>query len=228
MSEGEITDPSVDANEQSQTQETPERSFSQDDVNRYVARERKRLEEELKARPTAEQLQELQSRLAQMEEEKELAGKSEADRIEHKYQRELEKQRQSYEKLLNDMKEKDALAVAARQELDDYKVRTSFGEALNKAGVYGPAADDALDALLKRIENRDGFVESGRADYGDLLDETPESIAKRFLEERPHFASAKVGGAGTKPPNNAVARNRTVADMTMEELAEAAGDFPNG
>lgn len=204
-----------------------DRSFSQDDVNRIVSRERKKLEEELRSRPTTAELGELKEQLRKIHDEKAMAGKSELEKVQLAHQRELEKLTHKHTQLEDERKARETEAVAARKQLEDYRVRTAFSGALNKAGVYAEAADDALDVLLGRIKDVEFKEDSILATYGEAMDETPEGIAKLFLEDKKHFATAKVGGAGTKAPTGAVRAQQNIADLSMDQLAELAGDWPS-
>jgi len=203
-----------------------QRAFSQDDVNRIVARERKKLEDDLRSRPTSDEFEELKTQLRNIHDEKEMAGKTNLEKIQHSHEREIEKLTHKQTQLEEERKTRETEAVAAKKQLDDYRVRTAFGGALSKAGVYAEAADDALDVLLGRIKDVEFKDDSILATYGDTMDESPEGIAKLFLEDKKHFATAKVGGAGTKAPTNAVRSGQNIADLSMDQLAELAGDWP--
>jgi hypothetical protein len=97
---------------------------------------------------------------------------------------------------------------------------------LNKAGVYAPGAGDALRVLLAEIKEPEIGDTGVRATYGDEIDEPPDVIAKKFLEDRPHFASATVGGAGTTRPSGAP-HAKNLDDMSVDELWAAAGPDPS-
>jgi hypothetical protein len=210
-----------------QEEQREQRAFSQDDVNRIVARERKKLEDDLRSRPTKEELEELKLQLRKIHDEKELAGKSELEKLTHAHQRELEKLTHKLTQIEEESKVRETEAATAKTQLDSYRIRTAFSGALSKAGVYAEAADDALDVLLGRIKDVEFKNDSILATYGDTMDESPEGIAKLFLEDKKHFATAKIGGAGTKAPTNAVRAGQNVADLSMDQLAEMAGDWPS-
>lgn len=206
----------------------PPKSFSQEDVNRFLARERKKFEEEMAQRPTAEQLSEVQAQLRKLTEEREMAGKTEVEKLQVQHTREMEKLNHKFQQLAEESKAKDEAVHAAQTTLRTERMSRAFGAALTKAEVYGSASSDALRVLMGEVKDVDiddkGTV---RASYGeDLIDEPPEAIAKKFLEDRPYFASAKLGGAGTSPPTNRSAP-KGVQDMTQDQCWEAAGQDPS-
>lgn len=217
------------AEEQSkETQEAPPKQFSQDDVNRLIARERRKFEDELKARPSAEQLQELQAKLDSIQEEREMAGKSEREKAEHKHQQELAKLNQKIQQLSEEAKQKEQAVAEAQKTLQTERMNRAFGAALQEAGVYAGASSDALRVLIAELKDPEIDPDSGAvtAGYGDLIADDPKVIAKKFLEDKPYFATAKSGGAGTKQPNTQARTTRSIAEMSADELAEAAGQAP--
>ncbi len=226
MAEAEETTEQQETTTDDPEEQARERSFTQDDVNRIVGRERKKLEEELRTRPTAEEFGELKEQLRTIHDEQAMSGKSQLEKAQLAHERELEKLTHKLTSLAEETKTKESEAVAAKAQLNDYRTRTAFSSALNKAGVYAEAADDALDVLLGRIKDVDLKNDSIIATYGEAMDESPEEIAKLFLEDKKHFATAKVGGAGTKAPTNAVRSQQKAADLSMDQLAELAGDWP--
>jgi hypothetical protein len=212
----------IEAPEEKQT----ERTFSQADVDRLIDKRVKSMHKELEARPTSDQLAELQAKLDGIESERELAGKTAAEKLTHQHAKELEKISQQYAKLEESMKAKESEAVESQAQLKNFRLQSAFSAALNKAGVYSPGASDALKVLLAEITEPE-FGDTGiRASYGDEIDEPPEEIAKKFLEDRPHFASAKVGGAGTTRPSGAP-HAKNLDDMGVDELWAAAGPDPS-
>lgn len=210
-----------------------ERRFTQDDLERYVAKAHKTLRKELESRPTSDQVQELQDKYNALIEEKELEGKSEHEKIKHTYQRELEKLTAKLGTFEEQLKAKDAAVQEAQkaleaeqQTLKQERLSRTFGAALQKADVISMGADDALKVLLMKLRDVDIDDRGVRASYGkDLIEEEPEKIAQRFLQDHPFFTSVKGGGAGTQMPNGHPS-GKQVHDLTQDQLWEVAGDFP--
>lgn len=211
--------------------ETTEKSYSQKDVDRIIGRQQKRtaeLERQLAERPTNEAVEDLQSQIEALKAASEVAGKSEAEQARHKFERELEKERQKLATLEAAIKERDDAVAAAQTTLANERKQRAFATALTKAKVYPNGASDALAVLLGELKDVE-FDDNGAvtASYGnDLIDETPEAIAQRFIADRPHFASVRGGGSGLRSPNGVTSR-RSADDMTEDELAEEAGSWPS-
>lgn len=209
-----------------QEEESKERSYTQADLDRVVKNRLKTLKSELEARPTSDQLDELQAKIDELMTEKDLHGKSEMERIEHQHTREFEKLTNQYTQLEAQLKERDTLVADAQQRLRSYQLESAFSAALGKAGVYAKGAPDALKVLMSEIQEPEISDSGVRATYGDEFNEPPEVIAKKFLEDRPHFATATVGGAGTTAPNG-MPRHKNLDDMSVDELWAAAGPDPS-
>lgn len=205
------------------------RTYTQEELNRILSRDRKKFQEQLETRPTTEQFEEIQSRLAKVVEEQELAGKSEIETLQLKHARELEKLALKAQHAETESKAKDDAVVAAQSTLRQERMSRAFSGALAKAEVFGPGAGDALAVLMAEVKDVEADGNGAiRASYGsDLIDETPEAIAKKFLEDRPHFATAKGNGAGTSRPNSQQAHHGNVLEMTEDELWAAAGPDPS-
>jgi len=219
--------------ENNDTDGKPEvKTFTQDDLNRAERKWKKHaqeLEARLAAAPTTETIEELEAKIANLSEERELIGKSELEKLHHQHARELEKIGLKVEKYESELKLRDQAVAEANQTLQQERVSRAFSAALQKAEVFGPAVGDALTVLMAQLSDveTDGNG-SVHASYGDdLINETPETIAQRFLEDRNYFALASGGGAGTKPPTGGVLRPENIAEMTEDELYAAAGPSPS-
>ena len=215
-----------ETNQEEQKQEAPGKTYTQKDVDNVVKNRLKQLKSELEARPTTEQFTELQAQLDELKTEKDLQGKNEIERIEHKHTREFEKLTNQYTQLEEQLNERDKLVADAQSRLRSYQLESAFSVALGKAGVYAKGAPDALKVLMSEIQEPEIGDTGVRATYGDEFNEPPEVIAKKFLEDRPHFAAATVGGAGTTAPNG-VPRHKNLDDMSVDELWAAAGPDPS-
>lgn len=207
------------------------KTFTQDDLNRAERKWKKHaqeLEARLAAAPTSETIQELEAKIASLSEERELIGKTEMEKLQHQHARELEKLALRNEKYESELKARDQAVAEVNKTLQQERVSRAFSAALQKAEVFGPAVGDALTVLMAQLSDveTDGNG-SVHASYGDdLINETPETIAQRFLEDRNYFALASGGGAGTKPPTGGVLRPESIAGMTEDELFAAAGPPP--
>jgi len=215
-----------ETNQEEQKETAAEKSYSQSDLDRVVKNRLKTLKSELEARPTLEQLAEVQAQLEELKTEKDMKGKSEMEKIEHQHTREFEKLTNQYTQLEAQLKERDDLVAASQATLRNYQLESAFSAALGKAGVYPKGATDALKVLMSEIEEPEIGDTGVRATYGDEFNEPPEVIAKKFLEDRPHFAAATVGGAGTTAPNG-MPRAKNLDDMSVDELWAAAGPDPS-
>jgi hypothetical protein len=228
-----ITDNDITTDQTTSLTQERERTFSQDDLNRIVAKRNKDLLKELEARPTSEQYNELREKLEALIEDKELQGKTEIEKIRHSNQRELEKLTAKVAQYDEQMKAKDLAIAEAQKKLQEEaailqreRLSRAFSAALQKAEVVSVGANDALMILLNELREPEISERGVRASYGkDLIDEVPEVIAKKFLQEHPHYASVRGGGAGTTMPNGQPLP-RNLADLSQDELFELAGPFP--
>jgi|GEM_PF-4700677 len=187
-----------------------DKTFTQEDVNALLAKERKKLEDKFKdyddLKTKAGEVDDLKTRLETLEEEKDLAGKT----AEEKERARAEKERT---KLLADLEEAKTAREEAEAKLKSEgeahrmtKVRTRLGTELTAAGVFPKAAEDALSTMLASSE-LDFDEETGALKTLTLSHDgtryTPDEIGKAcesYLKAKPHFAKAPAGGAGTTPP----------------------------
>jgi hypothetical protein len=143
--------------------------------------------------------------------------------------REIEKLHQKFNTQEQQMKTKDEAVATAETTLKQERLSRTFGAALLKAEVFPQGASDALAVLLSEIKDVE-IADNGvvRASYGEsVIDEAPETIAKKFLEDRPYFASAKVGGAGTQKPTGRPSSTKDIQEMSTDQLWEEAGPDPS-
>ena len=228
----------TDSDQETDTDDAAE-TFSKDDVNAMMAGLRKKadkriaaLEAELEGRPTTDDVSSLREKIAALSDEKNLAGKSEIEKLQHQHGREIEKLTQKLKQQEDEVRGRDEAVQRANTTLRTERLKSTFSRALANANVVTGAAGDALGVLLSELTDvetsDDGVV---RATYGkDLIDEEPEKIAEAFLASHKHFASADTaGGAGTRPPNASGRRgtNRTpLADQNPNDLFDQAGPMP--
>lgn len=209
------------------------RSFSQEDVNRINAKANRTIEDlksKIAALPTSDAIDELQAKLDAVTQEHELAGKSEVERLKHEQARQLEKMSNRIGSMEGELKERDAAVTSAQETLKNERMARAFGASLQKANVFPAGAGDALAVLMSQIADAE-VADNGSvtASYGqELIDEGPDAIAMKFIEDRPYFASAKAaGGSGTPRPNGKPSGANVIADMTTDELFEEAGEDPS-
>jgi len=184
-----------------------EQTFTQADLEAHIKQRLKArdseiaaLKTELEGRPSGDEFAEVQAELAKIREANALEGKSELERVEHRHQRDIEKRDLQIAELrkMNEgfQEQLEARDKAAREGT----LRAKLSSALAKAGVHGPAAEiarDAMRAALKDIEINDGEV---TASYGSMIDKSPDDLAVQFLNDNEFFKSgAGRRGAGTPP-----------------------------
>ena len=215
------------------TGEGSEATFTQEDVNRINARANRRIDElqtQLsEANEGLKKMDALRAQVEELSEAKDLAGKSEIEKLQHQHGREVEKLTHKLKQQEEEMKVREAAVEAANQTLRTERTQRAFGSALQKAKVFGTAADDALAVLMSTV--RDVEIDDNgavRATYGDtLIDESAEKIATQFLVDKPHFAAGPGGGAGTKAPNHMGGNSRVpLHEMSDDQLDEMAGPMP--
>lgn len=199
---------------------TPPKTFTQDEVNSFLAKERRKYAdyEDLKAK--AEKIPEFERQLSELNEKLELAGKSEAEKTKLLAEK-LEKQKAA-ELALALKASEDAKAGEQRaiEALRETNIRYGITGALAEVKALPDMMPYAVDAFRRetRIEFDDeaGKVTSVEFDgvpYADL-----KKAAEAWLKVRPGFAAAPAGGGGTRNPNGG-AGGRSFDEMTPEQLA---------
>lgn len=207
--------------------EPKERVFTQREVEQIVQKRTAKLKSEIESLPSLEEFTKLKEQLSTVVEERELEGKTRDEKLAHQHAKELEKHARKVAELNEQLTQATSALEASQKTLEQERVSVQFGAALNKAGVHGPAATDALRTLVAEIADIErGEDGSYRASYGNLIDESPEEIAKEFLNSRPYFAKAPVNGAGTRSPSGHQQPPGKLEEMTIDQLAELAGDAP--
>lgn len=206
--------------------------FTQEDLNRINAKHKRRvqeLEEQLEhARVKLGEVDDLKTKLQQLSDEKELAGKSEIEKLQHQHAREQEKWVQKLKHVEDQLNAKEQAIQSAQQTLHGERMARAFSTALDSVDVYGPGKNDALEVLLSKVKDVQ-FTDDGevRATYGELIDESPQSIAAKFLQERNWYQRAVIGGAGTERPNGAAPGLKgKLADYDAGTLFDNAGAAP--
>jgi len=191
-------------NEDTDTSQTQETTFSQEDVNKLIAqrvdRERNKFEKKFSGVDL-----DLYSKLVEQKEKKEI---NEA------------KARGEFDKLLKDtVTKKDTVINNLENELRNIKVN---GALLNEASTRKAINPDQVVRLLSdRVKLTDGQVEvlddNGQPRYtegGDLMG--VHDFVGEFLQSNPHFVQAGPKGSGTS--NAMTAQQPTNNDFDLESL----------
>lgn len=198
-----------------------DRAFSQEDVDRIVKDRLKRIGDVDALSAKAKRADELEAELAQLREERELAGKSEAERAKAIAERTAAR----YERELQDERKRLADLSAEREriagELRETRVGHQVSKALVEAKVYSAAMSDAQATFVRECEietdERHGIT---AITFGGARFTSIGEAAAAFLKAKPYFASAPTtGGAGSRG-GAPLGAGRSLADLPPEELAE--------
>ncbi|MEQ8721032.1 MAG: hypothetical protein RID81_07125 [Sandaracinaceae bacterium] len=182
-----------------------DRTFTQSEVDRIVAgrlaKESKKFSDYDQLREQASRVSELESKLQSLSEEKELAGKTAAEKAQHAHQKELRQLERKIEELSGQAQEKEQLAQTARQRWESDKISSALERALMKGEALPRAIPQAASLLANEAkarveEDAEGNVRVLLEVDGVELD--PESAAQEWLKRNDHFAKAPGGGAGTR------------------------------
>lgn len=181
--------------------------FTQDDVNTMIAKERKSWESKSKKQldeatsKAQEQVDEVKAELEELRKKHEEAT-LDADQREKAA---LERAQKAIEKKLEDQQAKlteaEKRAQLADQVLATERRARHLGRALTEAKAYPEALGDALSVFQAAAEvelDDKGDIVSVKYNEGEYTD--IKEAAKAFLNDRPHFAQAEGGGAGTRTP----------------------------
>lgn len=184
------------------------KTFTQDQVNAFLAKERKGWEtksaselEEAKtaAKAKSEELSTQLKELKQQLEDKDLNAQQKEQKAIERAQKAMQDKIAELEKQVGDAT--SASKAATKKLVDEYKGQ-HLSAGLLGAEVHQPALADALAMFrsIAKVELDDNgkFVS---ATLDDATHTNPLDAAKAFLKVRPWFAAAK-GGAGTQSPTN--------------------------
>lgn len=211
----------------------PAKTFTQDDVNKIVQREKASLEKKLsdlqKSAEAASKIPELEAKIAELTQQAELAGKSaeEKARIQaEQAAKKIEAERAQREKALADT------ATALETERSAHRttrLRYAATAALTEAKAFPQALPDAIGSFLGAVElsfdEKTGEVAS--ITYGGVAQKTMKDAAAAFLKDRPYFAAAPTGGgAGTPTPNGGAPPSGDWKSRSSSELFATALSTP--
>lgn len=197
------------ANEDTDTSQTQETSFSQEDVNKLIAQRVERERNKFEKKYSGVDL-DLYSKLTAQEEKKALNEK---------------KARGEFDAILKDtVQKKDSVISTLEQELKNIKVN---GALLSSASTNKAVNPDQVVALLQsQVKLNDGQVEiidsnTSQVRYtetGDLMQ--VDDLVGEFLQANPHFVQAGPRGSGT---SNAIGNNAPSAvDLDSLDMTKAA------
>jgi hypothetical protein len=201
----------------------PPRTFTQADLDRIVGQRvgeaTKKFAgfDELKGK--AEKAAEYEAELAKLREEKENAGKTaeERERIAAtKAAAVMERERQD---LMTKITAAEARAESAEKRRRDLIVDGGLGAALDGANVLAKARADAVDAFRNHskveLDDDDGRILT--VTYGGVAYKTAAEAALAFLKEKDHFASGRIVGGNSQPPNGGSAQ-QNFQNVSSESL----------
>lgn len=204
---------------------TPE-TFTQDQVNSIIAKERGRLEAKFgdydALKEAAGKVGDLETAVQALKDEAELKGKNEEEQAKIIAIRAAEQSQAE----IDSLKQQVLTLTGERDDsvgnLRSFQVTTHVGAALQKAGVLGAAAKHALAAMMSdsKIEmNDDGSIKS--ISLGDVPQADLDKAASTYLAQNAHFKAAKPGGGGATTPTSGGNLDGNLDDHTADDLAAA-------
>lgn len=205
----------------------PPKTFTQDEVNAFLAKERKKLETKYAdfddVKTKAGKVTELEAQLNELTEKLEMAGKGEKEReklLAEKLTAKLEKEK------LELAKERDEAKAAAEQSakaLRTTRIQHTLTSALTGAKALPGAIDKATRDFMSEAEidfdEKTGKITSVTLDGVPYAD--PAKASEAYLKANPFYASAPAGGGGSRGPNGAPLA-RDWRELPTEELADMA------
>lgn len=159
-----------------------EKTFTQDDVNNLIARERKTIQEKYNNYDDLVKYKTEQENLAKQREEQNLEQKQEYDKLKQGW----ESEKKSYTDRINEL----------QNSINNEKINNAITNEVIRQNAF-PEATSLIRSLAKL--NEDGSVViHGKNDQGILTDLDVEVGVKQFLKEKPFLVKANQnGGAGT-------------------------------
>jgi hypothetical protein len=192
----------------------PAKTLTQEEVNKLLAAERRKLEKQIKdLESRASDSDTAKAELAKLREEKELAGKSEIEKLQRKYDNDVAA-------LKKEIADKDGTAKSASEQLHNERVATRLVAALGKANVMpqflGKAAKLAHMELEDIKVSEDGVA---TASYNDLIDKPLPEVVAAWIKDNENFLPPPVGGGGTRGSSGS-ALPANLWDMEPRELVK--------
>lgn len=187
-----------------------------------IAEERRKIDaakaEAAEWREKASELDTLRDRLAEIEAEKELAGKSAVEKEQARWQRELDKLRQDSEAKAKALAERDAALEATRREMQADRAQRAMSDALIAVKAIRPDKAARAASLDIQIEHTDDGM---RASYGDVIDGSVAEAVAAWTKDNDHFLPAPAGGAGTRAGSGSRS-SKPLHELSNEELLRLA------
>ena len=209
--------------------EAPAKTFTQEDIDRIIAKERRSFEAKLKGSTElaekAKRAEELEARLAELEEEKALAGKTAAEKERARAEKASQAMATEKARLEAEKVELAAELERARKEHQMTRASNALSTALSSAGVFPGAAEDALASLMSNSEmewDDNGKLIAITLELDGTRYDDPKKAAAAFLAKKTHFAAGSTGGSGTRLPNGFGGSNKPLHERTPQELLAMA------
>lgn len=200
----------------------PPKTFSQDEVNALLARDKKKLTSQIEALESkASSAEEMRQQIAELNEQIELAGKSAEEQAKAKAKKAAEKQAAEVDGLRSQLSELEQNLNGERQSHQATRVRNRLATALIEADVYPAAQDKALASMVGDAEaefDEDGNLVAITLEHDGTRYEDLKAAAVSYLAEHPYFAKAKPGGAGSGRPHGGGRTSAPLADMDPQDL----------
>jgi hypothetical protein len=200
------------------------KTFTQEQVNALIARERKSLEAKIKA-DSDTAIGELRSKLEQLELEKADAGKSAAEKEKAAAARQLATYEAKLAELAKAKDEASSLAAQQAQALRDTKVDYALNSLLATHKVLPEATRFALKGF--RDDAKIEYDETGAIAAVDVLDKRftklDDAVAEWMKQHGALFTAAPSGGAGTRASNGL--GGKTLSKQSTEDLIAAANEM---
>jgi hypothetical protein len=183
--------------------ETPApKMIPQDQANALIAKEKRTWQAKIaEYEERLKELDSIKSEFEKVREEKELAGKTAAEKLEHKHTTEMARLQKQLEELRGGITERDARVKQAETTLSEERLGRSIVDELGKAKVLSQSLGKA--ARLARLDISEPQFADGKwvATYGDLIDKPIGEVIAAWAKDNPEFLPAPAGGAGTRAPN---------------------------
>ena len=206
-----------------------DKTFSQEEVNAIIAKERKSWEaksgEALKQAKdeAATKQKELQEQLDALKSEFEDSKLSAADKEKKAAERAQNAMKDQIAQLQASIKAEQEKTEAAAATLRGERIARHLSSGLTAANVFKGALSDAIDAFGKvaKVELDDNgqptTVTMGESAFTDI-----KEAATAFLKDRPHFQTGTAGGAGTRPPNGSDFGGKPMHEASDDDLWNAS------
>lgn len=207
----------------------PPATFTQAQLDGIIADRLKKLTAELEPlKAAAAKTAELEATLAKEREERELLGKTEAEKARIAAEKASAKLALDRETALRETKAEKELRLAAEAKLTDHIKSTHVQSGLLAAKVHGPAITHAtqLFALEAEIDlDEKSAVTAVRV--GGISYATVALAAAEWLKANPHFAAAPAGGTGQRPGGGQLG-GKPLHEQSVESLFAAGNALRNG